>query len=173
MNSIPGKNKSTNIVTTTCSYDCGGRCLLEVHVRDNKVIRIKSKKVMSLNISACPRGLMQKDVLYSLDRLKDPLKRIGARGSRNFKAISWDEALDTIALKFKQVIKEYGTESIYFIPGSGSLSALNNVGKVTARFFSMLGKCSTVWGGASFEGAIQSSLATFGTEYTGSTRGSI
>lgn len=173
MNNIPDKGKTVNIITTTCSYDCGGRCLLEVHIRDNKVIEIKSKKVKDLNIRACPRGLIQKDVLYSLDRLKDPLKRIGKRGGRDFKAISWDEALDIIALKFRQVIKKYGTESIYFIPGSGSLSTLNNVGKVTTRFFSMLGKCTTVWGGESFEGAVQSSLATFGTRFTGSTRDSI
>jgi len=173
MNNIPDKDKSTDIITTTCSYDCGGRCLLEVHVLDDKVIRIKSKNAEGLNIKACSRGLIQKDVLYSPDRLKNPLKRIGERGSRDFKAISWDEALDTIAGKLRQIIKEYGTESIYFIPGSGSLSTLNNVGKVTTRFFSMLGRCTSVWGGESFEGAYQSSLATFGTEYTGSTRDNI
>lgn len=171
MNNALDKNNS--IITTTCSYDCGGRCLLEVHVRDNKVIRIKSKKVKGLNIRACSRGLVQRDVLYSPDRLKNPLKRIGKRGGKDFKTISWNEALDTIALQFRQVIEKYGTESIYFIPGSGSISTLNNVGKVTARFFSMLGKCSTVWGGESLEGAYQSSLATFGTEYTGSTRDNI
>ena len=55
-----------------------------------------------------------------------------------------DEALDIIADRFRQVIKKYGTESIYFIPGSGSLATLNNLGKVSARFFGMLGKCTTV-----------------------------
>ena len=111
--------KRQNIITTTCSYDCGGHCLLEVDVRDNKIIKIKSKKAEGLNISACSRGLTQKNVLYSPDRIKTPLKRIGDRGNGSFKAISWDEALETISRKFKQVIKEYGTESIYFIPGSG------------------------------------------------------
>ena len=162
-----------NIITTTCSYDCGGRCLLEVHVRDNRVIRIKSKNAEGLNISACPRGLTQKNVLYSPDRLKTPLKRIGEKGSSDFKAISWDEVLNTITDRFKTVIKEYGTESIYFIPGSGSLSVLNNCAEVSARFFGMLGKCTTVWGNESFEGASQSSLATFGTAQTGNSRDNI
>ena len=35
--------EKNNISTTTCSYDCGGRSLLEVHARDNKVIKIRSK----------------------------------------------------------------------------------------------------------------------------------
>jgi len=162
-----------NIITTTCSYDCGGRCLLEVHVRDNKVIRIKSKNAEGLDISACPRGLTQKNVLYSKDRLRSPLKRIGEKGSSSFKAISWDEALNTIADKLRQVIKEYGTESIYFIPGSGSLSTLNNCANISARFFGMLGKCTTAWGNESFEAASQSSLATFGTAQTGNSRDNI
>ncbi len=144
MNNKLKVTRRNNIITTTCSYDCGGRCLLEVHVRDNKVIKIRSKNAEGLNISACPRGLTQKNVLYSPDRLKTPLKRIGEKGSSDFEAISWDEALDIIADKFKTVIKEYGTESIYFIPGSGSLSTLNNCAQVSARFFGMLGKCTTV-----------------------------
>ena len=159
-----------NIITTTCSYDCGGRCLLEVHVRDNKVIKIRSKNAEGLNISACPRGIIQKNVLYSPDRIKTPLKRIGEKGSSDFKAISWDEALDIIAGKLRQVIRKHGTESIYFIPGSGSLSTLNNCAKVSARFFGMLGKCTTIWGGESFEAASQSSLATYGSENTGNYR---
>ena len=162
-----------NIITTTCSYDCGGRCLLEVHVRDNKVIKIRSKNAEGLNISACPRGLTQKNVLYSPDRIKTPLKRIGEKGSSDFKATSWDEALDIIADKLRQVIREHGTESIYFIPGSGSLAALNNPGKVSARFFRMLEKCITIWGNESLEAASQSSLATFGTENTGNSRDNI
>lgn len=173
MNNRLNVTEINNIITTTCSYDCGGRCLLEVHVRDNRVIKIRSKNAEGLNISACPMGLTQKNVLYSPDRIKTPLKRIGEKGSSDFMAISWDAALDTIADRFKTVIKEHGTESIYFIPGSGSLSTLNNCAKVSARFFGMLGKCTTVWGNESFEAASQSSLATFGTENTGNSRDNI
>ena len=75
---------------------------------------------------------------------KDPFKKTGKKGSSDFEAILWDKALNTVADKFRQVIKEYGTESIYFIPGSGSLATLSNLGKVSARFFGMLGKYTTV-----------------------------
>jgi anaerobic dimethyl sulfoxide reductase subunit A len=164
------KNKKNKIITTTCGYDCGGRCLLEVEVINNKVQSIKSGNTGILHIKACSRGIAQKEMVHSPDRLDRPLKRIGKRGNGNFIAVSWDEALDIISSKLEKAKKEYGSESIYFIPGSGALNALNNVRSVTKRFFSMLGKCTTVWGGQSLEGALQSSLATFGTEYTGSTR---
>ena len=68
------------IITTTCSYDCGARCLLKVHLKDGMVSRITSGKVKGLDISACPKGLAQKDVVYSPERIMQPLKRTGKRG---------------------------------------------------------------------------------------------
>ncbi|MGM0366850.1 MAG: molybdopterin-containing oxidoreductase family protein [Actinomycetota bacterium] len=164
------KSESIDIITTTCSYDCGGRCLLEVHVKNNRIIDIKSKVTRNPGLKACARGLAQKDIANHPNRLKTPLKRYGKRGSGAFKPVAWDEALDTVAGKLKQVISNHGTGSICFVPGSGSMSVLNNTGSVAKRFFGMLGKCTTVCGGESLEGALQSSLATFGSEFTGSTR---
>jgi len=170
MEKHPVSGGDKKIVTTTCSYDCGGRCLLEIHVKNNKVNSIRSGYTGDLHLNACPRGLMQKEVLHSPRRLRSPLKRTGERGSGEFKPVSWDEALDTVAGKLKQTIRDYGTGSVYFVGGSGSLSVLNDVRMVPQRFFAMLGKCTTTWGGESLEGALQSSLATFGTQYTACTR---
>ena len=156
--------------TTTCSYDCGGRCLLTVHVKDGKVSHIRTENRKGLNIKACLKGLSQKDVVHASSRLLQPMKRIGSRGEGRFEPISWDDALNRITEEFERVIKQSGTESIYFKGASGSLSTLHKTSKTTERFFSLLGRCTTTWGTASFEGAFQSSLATFGTTFTGSTR---
>jgi anaerobic dimethyl sulfoxide reductase subunit A len=159
--------------TTTCSYDCGGRCLLKIRIKDGKVSKISSKGIDGLNISACPRGLVQKDVLYHPKRLMRPLKRTGERGSGVFEEISWDDALSIIVKKIRNTVKKHGTESIYFVINTGSQSTLNHTAAVTERFFSMLGKCTTVTGNISFEAAVQSSFATFGTSFTGSSRENI
>jgi anaerobic dimethyl sulfoxide reductase subunit A len=164
------RNQDEQIITTTCSYDCGGRCLLRVHIRDQKIAHISTENRKGLHIQACPRGLAQKSVVYHSDRLTQPLKRVGARGDGKFKPVSWDQALETIAEKIQHTISKFGTESLYFVTNTGSMATLHNTPIVTRRFFGLLGRCTTTWGNPSYEGAKQSALATFGTAATGSTR---
>ena len=109
-------------------------------------------------------------MVYHADRLTQPLKRVGARGTGKFKSISWDEALETVAGKIQHTISKFGTESLYFVTNTGSMATRHNTPRVTSRFFSLLGKCTTTRGNPSYEGAHQSALATFGRTATGSTR---
>ena len=46
------------------------------------------------------------------NRLLNPMRRIGTRGSGNWEEISWDEALDEMADQFAAVRSEYGPMSI-------------------------------------------------------------
>ena len=167
------QDSEDRIFTTTCSYDCGGRCLLKVHVRDGKITHISTENRKGLHIQACPKGLAQQSVVHHPDRLTKPLKRIGPRGEGEFHPVSWDEALDTIAKKIQYTKARFGTESIFFVTNTGSMATLHNTSAVTQRFFGLLGKCTTTWGDPSCEGAIQSAMATFGTDATGSTRDSL
>ncbi len=59
--------------------------------------------------------------VYNPDRLKYPMKRVGARGEGKFERISWEEAYDIIATNMQRLIKEYGNESIYLNYGTGTL----------------------------------------------------
>lgn len=79
--------------------------------------------------------------VYSPDRVLYPLKRIGGKGSGKFERISWDEAIETITSKFKDIISKYGNESILPFSGSGTLGLVN--GNVAGkRFFNRLGASS-------------------------------
>ena len=156
--------------TTCCSYDCGGRCLLNVYTENNTIRQISTEKRHGLDLRACSRGLAQKAVVEDPKRLMQPLKRTGPRGSGEFVNISWDEALHTIATELQRVKGRYGAESVYYLASSGSLSTLHSTSNVTRRFFNLFGQCTTAWGSSSFEAAFQSSLATFGTIFTGNSR---
>jgi anaerobic selenocysteine-containing dehydrogenase len=46
------------------------------------------------------------DVVYSPDRLLYPLKRVGPKGEARFERVSWDAALDDVASRMKQVLRE-------------------------------------------------------------------
>jgi anaerobic selenocysteine-containing dehydrogenase/NADPH-dependent glutamate synthase beta subunit-like oxidoreductase len=69
--------------------------------------------------TVCVKGATIPDVMYHPDRLKYPLKRTGARGEGKWQRITWDEALNTIANKLKEIKDKYGPEAIHISCGSG------------------------------------------------------
>jgi thiosulfate reductase/polysulfide reductase chain A len=69
----------------------------------------------------CPRGTGGVGMYYDEDRLKTPLIRVKERGKQVFREASWDEALDLVATKMKEISSKYGAESMaLFTHGSGS-----------------------------------------------------
>lgn len=125
----------SRVVTTSCDYDCGGRCLLKVLVKEGAITRIDTEEGPMPGLKACPRGLAQKEVVYAEDRLRQPLKRAGKRGSGEFRPISWEEALDSVARELQRVKDRYGSRAIFLMDHTGSQGGLHNVQKAGRRFF--------------------------------------
>ena len=163
-------DSSEKVVLTSCSYDCGARCLLKVRVREGRIVHIGTDNRPMPSLKACVRGLAQKDVVYAPDRLTKPLRRTGERGEGKFETISWHEALETVTRELQRVKSTYGNSAIFLMDYSGSISPLQGMGKAARRFFSLFGGCATWWGITSYEAALFSSLVTFGTAFTGTTR---
>jgi len=155
-------------VITTCSFDCGSRCLLKVEVIDGRVKHIGTDSRPGPGLKACPRGLAQGSVVHAPDRLTQPLKRVGPRGAGMFAPITWEEALETAALEIRRVQEQHGHQAILLADYSGSGSPLNGTGKTARRFFNLSGGCTLMEGNASFEAAAFSARATFGHWLTGS-----
>ena len=120
-------------VWNACLANCQSRCPLRLQVKDGVVVRVLpddtgSDEQTDMQIRACVRGRTQRQRIYSPDRIRTPLKRVGDRGSGEFEEISWDEALDTIASELTRVKDEYGNEAIWYHYGSGSTG-----GNITQR----------------------------------------
>ncbi len=114
---------SENIVKSTMwSAGCGshGGCGCDIHVQDGKVVRVEGDNNHPFNLGRlCPKGLAIPQYIYHPDRVTHPLKRVGKRGEGKWERITWDEALDTIEKKLKDIREKHGAESVIFCQGTG------------------------------------------------------
>jgi len=95
-------------VRTTCSY-CGVGCQIYLHIQDGKVIKVTGVEDVGPNFgSLCVKGRFGYEFINHKDRLKRPL----IREDRGFREGSWDEALDLVAKKFKEIKEKHGPDSI-------------------------------------------------------------
>ena len=83
-NPRPAGRKGEVVVTSTCGHNCGGRCVVNAHVVDDKVVRISTDPARWQPelppLHACARGVGQIERLYHKDRLKYPMRRTVPRG---------------------------------------------------------------------------------------------
>ncbi len=161
---------TTNVVPTGACHDCGGRCVLKVHVSNGVAIKIETDDGEEPQLRACARGRAYRRQVYSPDRLLHPLRRTGPRGSGQFEQISWDEALDTVATEIKQIVDNYGAEGIWVHTYSGQVGAFHTGPLTIRRLMKHLGPYTSCWGEASAQAAAFASKATYGTLVTGHTR---
>ncbi len=112
------------VVWGACSVNCGSRCALRLHVRDDEVYWVETDNTGldeygDHQIRACLRGRSIRRRMNHPDRLNYPMKRVGKRGEGKFKRISWDEAYDAIANNLKRIVEQYGNEAVYINYTSG------------------------------------------------------
>jgi len=162
-------NDDITIIPTGCCHDCGGRCVLKAHVRNGKIIRFESDNGKDPQIRACLRGRAYRQRVYSPDRLTHPLRRVGQRGEGKFEPISWDEATEKVASELTRIKETYGNSAILLAAGAGNQGMLHGPGPV-GRMLQQFGGFTRTWGGASYEGPLFASMATYGTIRTGNSR---
>ncbi|MFO0811364.1 MAG: molybdopterin-dependent oxidoreductase [Gemmataceae bacterium] len=93
-----------------CRY-CGTGCGVEVGVDAGKVVAVRGDVASPVNQGLlCVKGYHLPAMLYGTDRLTYPMKR--DPGGKGFVRISWDEALDTIAKRFRETLDKSGPDAV-------------------------------------------------------------
>ena len=157
------KENNVRIVRTTSTFDCGGRCPLKLHIRENRIIRIEGDDIDEPGqLRTCLRCRAYRQYVHHPDRLMYPQKRVGVRGEGKFQRISWDEALDTLATQLQRVKGTYGNEAIFLATGGSYLGSLHRTGSAAARLLNQFGGFVTHYGNISLEGAVWAFLAQYG-----------
>ena len=108
-----------NHVQSVCTL-CPGACGIEVRRVDERCVKIEGRTDYPVNPGGiCPIGAGGLQLLYNEDiRFTSPMKRVGPRGSGQFKDISWDEAISILASRISALRKSSRPEAIAAIDGN-------------------------------------------------------
>ena len=135
-----------SVVHAACPHDCPDACGVLITVEDGRATKIQGDPKHPVTRGfLCAKVAKYLDRVYSPQRVLYPMRRknnigkgSGSRDIGDYERISWDEALDEIATRFRQVTKEFGSEAILPYSYGGTLGALNH-GTMDRRFFHRLG----------------------------------
>lgn len=150
---------------SVCSLNCGLHfCGLKVTTRNGRVEQIEPADFPDERYRrVCLKGISQLQLTSHPDRLRTPLKRLGARGDGHWQPVSWEQALDEIMRRMRVIDAQYGPESMMFFTYSGQISALNGFSGVYLRLASRLGASGTSVASMGTDSAVPSGIEeTFG-----------
>jgi anaerobic selenocysteine-containing dehydrogenase len=119
-----------SLAKSACPHDCPSACSLEVPVLANgRIGRIRGARSNGYTLGVvCAKVARYAERLGHPDRLLQPLRRKGAKGTGAFEPIAWDEALDEIAERFTRVAQRSGSEAIWPYHSGGNMGVLQRYG---------------------------------------------
>ncbi len=121
-----------------CPHDCPDTCAMLITVEDGRATKVEGDPTHPPTAGfLCTKVNRYLERVYSPQRLLYPMRRAGKKGEGKFERISWDEALDTIASRFKDIAAD-NPESILPYSYGGTMGLVNG-SSMDRRFFHRLG----------------------------------
>jgi len=115
---------------TTCNY-CSWGCTIDLQSKKGKVLRIEADEGYGVGINEgnlCAKGRFGYGIIHNEDRIISPLMNHGGE----FKEVSWDEAIKTIAERLQSTVNRSGPGSI---AGIGSEKMTNEESYLFQKLF--------------------------------------
>ncbi len=127
------------LVRGACPHDCPDTCGVITEVRDGRAVAFRGDPDHPVTRGwLCAKVRPYLDHVYHPDRVLYPLRRVGPKGSGQWRRVTWDEAIAEIAGRWKQIIAESGAEAILPYSYSGTLGLVQNA-VAAARLWNRLG----------------------------------
>jgi len=117
-------------VRSTCPHDCPSVCALEVErVAPDRIGRVRGSRANPYTEGViCAKVARYAERVHNPDRLTTPLVRSGPKGSGQFKAIGWDEAMDRVAEAFLEARARHGAQSVWPYHYAGTMGLVQRDG---------------------------------------------
>ena len=116
-------------VVGACPHDCPDTCSILTTVENGKAIAVRGNPDHPFTRGRlCVKVNNYEERVYSDKRVLYPLRRVGPKGSKQFQRISWDEAIETIAKRWKSIIATDGAQAILpysYLGTQGIINGLN------------------------------------------------
>lgn len=128
------------VFKNVCPLDCPDTCSMVVTVEEGRAVDLRGDKDHPFTRGfLCGKMATYLDRVNSPDRLLYPQKRVGPKGSGQFERISWDEALNEIASRFRAIANSPdGPQAILPYSYYGTMGKLQ-ASSLDRRFFHRLG----------------------------------
>lgn len=124
-----GREWELKKVDTVCSY-CGVGCNLELHVKDSEIVKVTAGCDNPVNRGRlCVKGRFGFDYVHHPDRLTEPL----VQKNGELRPASWDQALNQVAARLKEIKQQYGPDSIAFLASAKCTNEENYLFQKFAR----------------------------------------
>src|SRR5207245_10374331 len=107
---------------SVCPHDCPSCCSLEVDVVDGRIADVTGTPGHPFTQGViCGKVREYAERVHSPLRVLTPLRRVGPKGRGELAPISWDEAIATIAERWRAIIASDGAEAILPFSYAGSM----------------------------------------------------
>ena len=128
----------STVVRAACPHDCPDTCAIRVTVHEGRAVKVQGDPDHPPTHGAlCTKVSRYPERSYHPERVLQPLRRIGPKGSGRFEPVSWTTALGDIAARLK-AIAERDPQAIVSYSYAGTMGLLQGE-SMAARFFHRLG----------------------------------
>ena len=157
---------TTTQVRATCPHDCPDTCALLVTVQDGVATEVKGDPDHPTTAGVlCTKVSRYTERTYHAERLLHPLRRVGKKGEGKFERISWEQAIDEIAMRLSGIAAR-DPQAILPYSYCGTMGQVQGE-SMSLRFFHHLGASlldRTICAMAGFTGYKYTIGATIGTD---------
>ncbi|HEY0441262.1 MAG TPA: molybdopterin oxidoreductase family protein, partial [Xanthobacteraceae bacterium] len=130
----PLRLPNVTVSASACPHDCPSTCALEIEVLDGRSIgRVRGAGENAYTAGViCAKVARYAERVNHPDRLTQPLRRKGPKGSADFEPVSWDDALDIVAERFLREEARLGPEAVwpYYYAGTMGLVMRDGINRL-------------------------------------------
>lgn len=114
---------------TTCPY-CGTGCEMCVGTRGDRIVQVKPVADAPVNKGhLCVKGRYAFDFVHAEDRITEPM----VRECGEWRKVSWDEAIETVAGRLRRILREHGPDSVGVLGSARGTNEENYLAQKFAR----------------------------------------